>query len=642
MLLFFGLSVGMPGNAQIKQKEKAADEIESYAYYEAIETYGNLVKKGYSDARIFKDLGNANYFNARYEQAVSWYKRYFRLKNVEMDTEAMYRYAQSLKSKGEYAAAEVWMQKLGQINTGDARVEKFKDQQDYLQKIKDLSGRYTIKNLAINSSESDFAPSFHGENLVFATARDTGTVMRKVNGWTNKAFSDLYIVKPRMNGKFTYPDKLSDVLNQKTHETTTAFSKDGKTIYFTRNNSERGKFSRDQNGVSRLKIYRAEMKDGEWTDITELPFNGDGYSVAHPALSADGRKLYFASDMKGSLGKSDLFVVDILADGNFGTPKNLGPKINTESRETFPYISSKNILYFASDGHPGLGGLDIFAADLTKPDNFQVRNVGKPINSLEDDFTYIIDETTKKGFFASNRRGGRGGDDIYAFTENETVDYNCRTVAINGVIKDGKTDEPVANALVVVFDDQSNIVTETFSGFEGKFKLEGPCEEGDYNLVASKGDFGRGEILLDSIANINTKDMEIILETDLKEPEPGIDMISYLGLEPILFDLDKDSVRPESSETLEKVIEFMKWYPDLKIEVQSHTDAKAGRRYNMRLSKRRAKNTVEYLLSRGIQSSRISGKGFGETRLINDCTKSESCDDARHQENRRSEFIVVE
>ena len=630
------------GFTQDKKEQKAEKEIENYAYNEAIETYKYLIKKGYSDAGIFRNLGDANYANAQYEEAVSWYSRFFRSKDAKTDTEAMYKYAQSLKSNGEYTAADVWIKKMEQINAGDARVKKYNNQKDYLQKIKNISGRYTLKNLALNSSESDFAPSFYGENLVFATARDTGMVLKKVNKWTNKPFADLYFVKPRLRGKFSVPEKLSEILNEKTHETTTAFSKDGKTIYFTRNNSKKGKFLRDENGVSRLKIYRAVLENNEWSKVTELPFNSDDYSVAHPALSSDGTKLFFASDMKGSLGKSDLFVVDILPEGRFGAPTNLGPKINTEARETFPFISTGNVLYFSSDGHPGIGGLDIFAADLTDIENFQVKNVGKPINSLEDDFTFIIDDISKKGYFASNRRGGRGGDDIYSFIENKTVDYNCRDVRITGTIKNEKTNEPVSNALVVVFDEQSNIIAETFSGYEGKFTLEGPCENGNYNLVASKGDLGRGELPLYDIANENTDDVEVILLTNLEKPALGVDMISYLGLEPILFETDKASLRPMDLETLEKVIEFMQWYPDLRIQVESHTDAIGGKGYNLRLSKRRAKTTVEYLLSKGISSSRISGEGFGERQLVNDCKTVKSCTDARHSENRRSEFIVVE
>ena len=203
-------------------------------------------------------------------------------------------------------------------------------------------------------------------------------------------------------------------------------------------------------------------------------------------------------------------------------------------------------------------------------------------------------------------------------------------------------EKPVSNALVVLFDEQSNIIAETFSKFDGRFKLEGPCQDGYYNVVASKGDFGRGEIALENLKNEDATSMEIILGTDLEKPVLGTEMISYLGLEPILFDLNTDTVRSDDFATLDQVIEFMKWYPDLKVQVQSHTDAKSSKSYNLRLSKKRAKNTVAYFLAHGIESSRISGRGFGENQLINHCTESASCIEARHQENRRSEFIVVE
>ena len=627
--------------AQERLEKKAENAYVDYAYQEAIETYESLVKQGDIDADTYRRLAEANYRNARYDEAASWYSRLFRLKNEEPNAEDIVRYTQSLRSNGEYTAADIWMEKFEKFRNQDSQTLSFNGQKDYLEEIERLSGRYSIYTLGINSTESDFAPSFYKELLVFATARDTGATRRRTNEWTDKSFSDLYVAKPRLNGTFSIPEKLSDALNGMTHETTTAFSEDGKTLYFTRNNSKKGKFSRDSNGISRLKIYRATFHNGEWSDITDLPFNNDNYSTAHPALSPDGTRLYFASDMKGTLGQSDLFVVDIHPDGGYGEPRNLGPDINTEARETFPFVSKNNQLYFSSDGHPGLGGLDVYVANLGGEGKVQVKNIGKPINSLEDDFSFIINDETREGFFASNRRGGKGSDDIYAFKENEAIDFDCLDIEITGTVRDGKTGEPAANALVVIFDENSNIVAQTFSGFAGKFRLNGPCEGRAYNLVASKEDEKQAELLFDSSEYEKNEPIELILNNDIGEPTVGVDLIAYLGLEPIHFDLDKDALRPDAEESLNKVIEFMQWYPDLSIQVRSHTDARAGSRYNMRLSKRRAKNTVAYFTSRGIPESRISGKGFGETQLLNDCIDLESCFDEQHQENRRSEFIVV-
>jgi len=628
-------------SAQEKKVEKAKNDIVNYAYAEAIEEYELLVKRGYSDEEIYKNLGDANYLNAKYDTASDWYSKLFMVEDAEIDAEYMYRYAQSLKSMGEYVASDTWMQKFEATKGDDIRSKNFVDNRDYLKEIEKSSGRYDIKNLAINSGESDFAPSFLGENLVFSTARDSGIASKNIHEWTNKSFLNLYEATPSENGDFTSATKLSKTINKKTHESSTAFTKDGNTVYFTRNNSDNGKFARDAEGVSRLKIYRANLQNGEWTNITELPFNGDAHSTAHPTLSSDESKLYFASDMEGSLGQSDIFVVDINSDGSFGTPENLGNNINTESRETFPFVTNDNTLYFASDGHPGLGGLDVFATRISDLENIYIVNVGKPVNSEEDDFSFIINEETGKGFFASSRDGGQGSDDIYGFTENEKIDLSCNT-SVQGIVKDQETGEPLGGAKIAIFNSQSQIVAETVSGNDGSFTLDGDCKDGDYKLVASKEDYNDGDKMFAVVSANDTNGVEVALEKTIRQAPVGTNLISYLGLNPIYFDLDKAAIRPDASRTMEKVIAYMNEFPTLKVQVQSHTDVKNSESYNNRLSERRAKNTVAYLIANGIDEARISGKGFGEQQLTNGCTTRESCSDEKHQENRRSEFIVVE
>lgn len=627
--------------AQNKKTKKAEEDFTNYAYAEAIDAYEELVGKGYSNEEIYKNLGDANYLNARYDEASDWYSKLFMAEGANIDAEYMYRYSQSLKSMGEYIASDTWMEKFEAAKGGDVRSKKFVDNKDYLKEIEKSSGRYDIKNLAFNSAESDFAPSFLGEDLVFSTARDSGIAAKNIHEWTNKAFLNLYKATPSDNSDFAMATKLSKAMNKKTHESSTAFTKDGNTVYFTRNNSDNGKFARDAEGVSRLKIYRASLQNGEWVNITELPFNGDAHSTAHPALSADESKLYFASDMEGTTGLSDIFVVHINSDGSFGTPENLGNNINTESRETFPFVTNDNTLYFASDGHPGLGGLDVFATSISDIENTHIVNVGRPVNSEEDDFSFIINENTGKGFFASNRDGGQGSDDIYGFTENEKIDLSCNTV-VQGIVKDQETGEPLAGTKVAIFDSQSQIVAETVSGNDGSFALDGDCKNGDYKLVASKEDYNDGDKMFAVISANDTDGVEIALEKTVKRPPLGVDLVKFLDFDPVRFDLDKAEIRPDAATTIMKVVVYMKAFPDVKIQVQSHTDVKAGVRYNERLAKKRAENTMAYVITNGIEESRISKAGFGETEIINDCGTREDCPDEKHEENRRSEFIVVE
>ena len=628
--------------AQQNKIKKAEDNFDNYAYVQAIATYESLVKKGYTDADIYKNLGNAYYLNANYKEAANWYEKLFDLEDTDVQAEYMYRYAQSLKSLEKYEESSEWMTKFNAASVDDSRAKMFIQNKDYLDDIKKRSGRYTIKNLTVNSKESDFAPSFYNENqLVFSSARDTGVTSSNIHVWNKKPFLDLY-VSNITNGDATTAAKFSKKLNKKTHESSTVFTPDGITIYFTRNNSKNGSFARDENGVSRLKIYRAQRKNGVWRKAEELPFNSNDYSVAHPTLSADGKKLYFASDMPGTLGGSDIFVVDILEDGSFGTPKNLGNKINTEGSETFPFVTKENVLYFASNGHPGLGGLDIFATKIDDLDNIYVVNIGKPVNSIEDDFSFVLDTDTKRGFFASNREGGKGSDDIYGFIEDIPLDATCKTL-VSGTTKDEISGALLANAKVTLFADADNsIISSGATDANGAFSLEGSCKNGSYTLVAEKEEYNQGDYAF-TVSNItNTTGADILLKKEIERATPGTDLISFLHIRPVYFDLDKSAIRPDAEITLEKIIAYLELYGDIKIEVQSHTDAKASQWYNNLLSKRRATSTVQYLIDHGIDASRLSGKGFGETQLTNECTTREKCTDDEHQLNRRSEFIVVE
>ncbi len=626
--------------AQDKKTKKAKENFESYSYVPAIESYEELVDKGYSEEDIFKNLGDANYQNANYSEAANWYSKLFAMEGATVAAEYMYRYAQSLKSSEEYEASNIWMQKYQAAKQADVRAKKIAGNPDYLKRIENNSGRYAIKSLALNSNASDFAPSFKGEQLVFSTARDSGTVSRKIHTWNNQPFTNLYAASASANGDFGPVTKLSS-LNKKTHETSAVFTKDGTTVYFTRNNSENGNFSRDAEGVSRLKIYRANLQNGVWTNITELPFNGDNYSTAHPALSPDERKLYFASDMEGTIGASDIFVAELNEDGSVGAPKNLGDIINTEARETFPFVTASNVLYFASDGHPGLGGLDVFATRIEDMSNLYIVNVGKSVNSEQDDFSFIINDETKKGFFASNRDGGMGSDDIYGFTETKEIDLTCNTL-VEGIIKDEETGEPLVGAKVAILNSTGEIISASISGDNGTFTLEGDCRDGDYQVVVSKDEYDDASTVFKVVRANDTSGVEIALTKTIKRAAVGTDLVEFLALRPVYFDLDKAAIRPDASATMLKVIEYMNLFPDIKIQIQSHTDAKAGKSYNQRLSQRRADNTVTYLVANNMDASRVSAKGFGESKLANDCIDWTKCTPEKNEENRRSEFIVVE
>ncbi|MGL5112236.1 MAG: OmpA family protein, partial [Flavobacterium sp.] len=402
--------------AQKAKVTSANKNYNNYAYVDAIQTYERLANKGYQSAEMFEKLGNAYYFNSDFEKAAQWYEKLYRMPS-ELAPEHYYRYAQSLKSIGKQKEAEEVLAKFESKSGGDSRAKRLKNNTDYLEDIKANIGMYTIENAGINSKFSDYGSAVVDNKLVFASARDTGGIGQRKHSWTGEHFTNLYAAG--VDGELvpTNPQRYDATVNSKFHEATPVFTKDGTTMYFTRNNFLDGKKGKNANKVTLLKIYRATLVNQRWTNVIELPFNSNNFSTAHPALSPDEQTLYFASDRPGTLGQSDLFKVGISANATFSEPVNLGPEINTEGRETFPFVTNDNQLYFASDGHPGLGGLDIFTSKINDSGSFgEVENDGAEVNSPKDDFSYYRDSETNKGFFTSNRDGGLGSDDVYRFT----------------------------------------------------------------------------------------------------------------------------------------------------------------------------------------------------------------------------------
>lgn len=342
--------------------QKADKQYEKLAYVDAIKTYEKLAEKGYKSEELFQNLGNAYYFNAQLSKANVYYAQLF-AGYPNQDNEYRYRYAQTLKSVGDYTQSDALMAQFTKNSSADLRSKQYENSKDYLAQIKENSGRYELTHLKINSSYSDYGSTVSNSTLVFASSRDTGSVFQRKHKWTNESFTCLYGSKIEGDACLDAL-KFATEINSKFHESSAVFSKDGQTMYFTRNNFNKGKKGKDANRMTLLKIYRAQLVNGTWKNVTELPFNSNEFNTAHPALNPNETMLYFASDRPGGYGKSDLWQVEILADGNFGTPVNLGNNINTEGRETFPFVSKANELYFSTDGYPGLGGLDIYQTEL--------------------------------------------------------------------------------------------------------------------------------------------------------------------------------------------------------------------------------------------------------------------------------------
>ena len=639
-VLFFAILLSLIsifGHAQSKALAKADKKASDLAYIDAISIYEKVANKGYKAQAMFKRLGNCYYFNAEYIKANKWYESLFAM-DEEVEPDYYFRYSQTLKSVGENDKADEMLKIYVQKSGNDNRAKILASNLTYRQKIKVNSGRYNIKDAGVNSAYSDYGTSFYGDQLVFTSAReDVGAANIKMK-LTDQYFSNLYGATANGDGSMGTPQKFSKILNTKFNESTAVFTKDGKTMYFTRNNYTAGKRRSNEQKVTLLKLYRAKWDGERWADIEELPFNSDNYSTAHPALSPDDKILYFASDMPGTTGFSDIFKVDIYSNGSFSNPKNLGTNINTEGRETFPFVSNENEMYFASDGHPGLGGLDVFVAKINeKGDPISIKNVGEPVNSNQDDFAYYLDSKSRTGYFTSNRPGGHGDDDIYKFTETKKLE--CEQL-LSGYVFDEDTKLGLPNTKVVLLDENDKELTHKNTDEKGYYQFPTPCDA-KYHVRASKNlyESNEGKVVIPNIDGSTA--LDLTLPSRRKNVEVGDDIGPKLGIKMIYFDLDKSFIRPDAAIELEKISVFMKQFPNVKIDARSHTDSRQTFKYNEALSERRAQSTVAWLVANGIDAARLTGKGYGETQLVNKCADGVQCSEEEHQRNRRSEFVIV-
>lgn len=620
-------------------KNKTADALFDKMYYvEAAKSYELSIKNGDASKEILQRLGDAHYFNTQMTSASTWYKKLLEEYPNEVSAEYYFRYAQSLQGIQNYELAKKWMKNFSEKEKStDSRAENFSLKTVTIEDIKKIKPQFLIENLEINSAYSDFGPMFYKGDLVYSTTVDSSYLKTAKYGWNDQPYLNLQLGKINSaQNNVTFKERFGKEITTQFHEACVAFSPDEKTIYFTRNNYN-GKLKRDSKGINNLKIYSAKaIENGNgtvrWENVKELPFNSDNYSVGQPSVSKDGKKLYFVSDMPGTIGSTDIFVVDILGEDQYSNPRNLGEKINTSGREMFPFITDK-ALYFSSDGFLGLGGLDVFESRLNDGIFNSPNNLGAPLNSNRDDFGYIVNEDTNKGFVCSNRKTGKGDDDIYSF------ERSC-TQTIEGSVFDAISNNKIPGAIITLKNNENQKVDETVSRIDGKFEFtENINCSTPYTIEAVKDNFTTSSKAIVTPENSGITQVPIGLDPALIERKDGLLKIK-IGI--IFFDLDKSAIRYDAAIELNKVVLLMSQYPSVVIKIESHTDSRADDQYNLELSDRRAKATRDYIISQGIAPERIeSAIGYGETQLINNCSNGVPCTEAQHQMNRRSEFIIT-
>jgi peptidoglycan-associated lipoprotein len=648
-------------NPAMQAYKQGTKKFENGEYDLALKDLKKAVEGNYETSRANFLIAESYRLSNRYREAIPYYEK--ALEANVADADARFQYAYALKAAGKYEQAKEQFAKFADNpNAGKSLQERAFREVEILKitdRIAQKKREVTVLDLPFNTPGAEFSPTVLGNELVISASKK-----EKVYKNNGQPMLGLYKIKigEQPSEASGSPTLFSaSIFAEEANEGSPAFTPDGKTLVFARGNTGKRK------GTVDVDLYMSRLVNGQWTDPKYLPVNDSLAWDGSPAFSRDGKTLYFASNRPGGAGGIDIYRTNMDASGRFSKPVNMGKDINTAGDDMFPYVSPDNRLYFASDGHPGLGKLDIFVATRSQG-VISVENLGIPFNTPQDDFGFVFYEDTDNGFFASNREGGKGDDDIYFFSnpveepdstvlaQNDPNNPNNpnNPLYINGQLKvvryflagtvltNTENPQPIDSAKVRILADSADVELSTLAtgdeGEFGKYKLE---EGKDYVLlVEKKGYIAKREpftmdgksippIFLNKVVTDTTYRVTVKLD--------NLELNKTFVLENIYYDLDKYNIRSDAAVELDKLVQILKDNPTLNIELASHTDARATDAYNMNLSQQRAQSAVNYLISRGIDASRLTAKGYGERQLIVQNAKTEE----EHQRNRRTEFTVL-
>lgn len=712
LVAFFILVAGVTAQAQLNSLSRADQLFEANSYVRASELYLELVQKGEAPNHVIHNLAECYRQFRDTKNAEIWYAQAVQLR--DRTPIEVFHYAQALKSNEKYNEANNWLRLYNELVPEDRRAIMHLTAGDYYRKYNPAVQNYKISNLTINTKGSDFGPAYFTDNAVVYSSNikdNDGPSVQFDFAWAGGNYLDLYVADQVAGGALNTPQKFSKNLSTKYHEGPVTFSNDFLQIYFTRNGQVPG-----NKGSLNLKIYRATLAGNDWVNQEPLPFCSDEFDVCHPSMNAEGTKLYFASNQPGGYGGYDLYEVDF-DKGFWGRPRNLGPEINTEGNEVFPFIHRSNVLYFGSDGHVGLGGLDVFKATLTRGAFKGVENLKAPINSPKDDFSFVTDSSKTMGFFASNRPGGVGSDDMYAFvfTEQSDIyslqgqiaddnDFTVEGINVYAQTEDGEVLSSAVTDADGFFSFNLNrnkgykIVTQggTYNQTSSNVSVFPAGDTKTINMRVSKNNYSIKGIVMEKATRLQLDNAKVLLvKNSSKQVQEGVTnadgtfsflidpnasytvkilkpgfltlsrVITTVGAKPgkqlqitdlymdklkvdqvidvpnVYYDLGKFDIRQDATVELNKVVEFLQENPTVTIELSSHSDSRGDAASNFELSQKRAESAVNYIVGKGIDPDRIIAKGYGESKLLNECKDGVRCSEAQHQVNRRTEIRVL-
>ncbi|MDQ3049781.1 MAG: carboxypeptidase regulatory-like domain-containing protein [Bacteroidota bacterium] len=708
VLVLMALVLSIPSFGQNNGPEVKADKLYmALAYHDAIDEYQKVLLKEPDNANALRNIADCFRLTNNTEKSELYYSRVVELPDARPIDKL--HYAQSLMYNQKYEQAKEYLEQYGAIATTDERATNFLAAISKIDEFVKDSAKTRVTKVEINSDKADFSPVFYKDGIVFTTSRESGNKDR-THSWTGNPFLTLYYAAGT-DANLRAPELFAKQTESKFNDGPASFNSTGDVMYLTRNNSE---VSNKSDKVVKLKIVETKFVEGNWSAPVDLPFVNKKYNAAHAWITKDGNKMFFSSDMPGGYGGMDIYVVH-KKDNKWGSPVNVGNKINTKGNELFPCMNVDTMLYFSSDGLVGMGGLDVFYSNYIDSTFSAPVNMGYPMNTHRDDFGLVLDAAGEKGYLSSNRNGGKGDDDIY-FVQL------FKDIIVTGTVTDKRNGQPIEMAEVVLKDREGKelekVITKTDGTYE--FKLE---FNKDYTIVAQKllhstesksvstfnitntrlvVDFqlfkisiGVEGIVSDKetgqpldgatvslvgsdgkeISSLTTKSdgyyyFELVPEKNykVKGSKEGyfakVEVVSTKGkkegvikkdlpleklilnkairLDNIYYDLAKWNIRPDAAKELDKLVQVLKDNPTIVIELSSHTDCRASDTYNMDLSDKRAKSAAKYIVEKGgIAKDRITGKGYGETVLINRCANGVKCSESEHQENRRTEFKVL-
>lgn len=608
--------------AQKPKESKAEKYYELYSFDKAIRAYKS---SDTLDIKHLRQLAQSYYNRAQFEDAEKLYEKLVQQDSCTQND--YYYYVLSLKASGKYELANKWMAEFKQHYPNDLRVKSYVYLGNGLDKLLKDDPLCKIKNLEVNTDADDFGTSFYLNQVVFTSSRSGQNPFLRNYNWNRKPFLDMYLADKVEDNELANARLWNKQLNKQWHEGPASFSTNGNLLAFTRNNYAEG----SQDDVVRLQIFFSQYSDWAWSTAESFYLNNPEYSVGHPCLSSDGSKMFFTSDMPGGYGGADIYYIEKQPSGAWGKPVNLGENINTEANEMFPFYAERiKALYFASNGLAGLGGLDIFVSNFVDNTFLSPRNLGSPINSTADDFAFVFDSNSwRDGYFSSNRKQGKGGDDIYSFQYQQMPkqQVKAREYQYRLFVKNRANGQRIYDAEVKLGSVlcRSNLRGEVSLSFT------------DTSIIRSEVS-AMGYIKAQKTTKLtipqNGYDIRDTIYLDIENENTAI------VLREIYYDLDKWDILPESKKELNRVVDFLKDNPNKQIELGSHTDSRGSHKYNIWLSQKRAESATAYIVSQGIDASRITPKGYGETRLINPCADGVPCTEPEHRANRRTELFV--